>query len=73
MDDPLQHNDIIHASAFIDQMRQLVRLLGYQVIMSTHDTAEAEFLVRKCQSTGILHRVHELVPAGDNGLVSVAA
>ena len=73
MDDPLQHNDIIHASAFMDQLRQLVRLLGYQVIMSTHDAAEAEFLVRKCQSGGIPHRVHELVPPGDNGLVSEAA
>jgi exonuclease SbcC len=73
MDDPLQHNDVIHASAFMDQMRQLVRLLGYQVIMSTHDSAEAEFLVRKCESIGIPHRVHELAPSGDNGLVSDAA
>src|SRR4029450_8878735 len=48
MDGPLPHNDIIHASAFMDQMRQLVRYLGYQVIMSTHDAAEAEFLIRKC-------------------------
>jgi hypothetical protein len=45
------------------------RAKGYQVIMSTHDTAEAEFLVRKCQSAGIPHSVHELVPPGDNGLV----
>jgi ABC-type enterochelin transport system ATPase subunit len=36
-DDPLQHNDVIHASAFMDLMRQLVRRLDYQVIMSTHD------------------------------------
>src|SRR5258708_38966215 len=46
MDDPLQHNDIIHASAFMDQMRQLVRLLGHQVIMSTHDTAAQDFFAR---------------------------
>jgi hypothetical protein len=73
MDDPLQHNDVIHASAFMDLMRQLVRVLRYQVIMSTHDATEAEFLVRKCRSAGIPHRVHELAPPGDDGLVSQAA
>ena len=73
MDDPLQHNDVIHASAFMDQMRQLVRLLNYQVIMSTHDSAEADFLVRKCRSANIPCQVHELTPSGDDGLVSQAA
>lgn len=73
MDDPLQHNDVIHASAFMDLMRQLVRKLGYQVVMSTHDSAEAAFLVRKCESAGIPLRVHELHPPGDDGLVSAAA
>ena len=46
MDDPLQHNDVIHASAFMDLMRQLVRRLDYQIIMSTHDSAEAAYLIR---------------------------
>ena len=73
MDDPLQHNDVIHASAFMDLMRQLVRKLGYQVVMSTHDSAEAAFLARKCESAGIPLRVHELQPPGDDGLISVAA
>lgn len=73
MDDPLQHNDVIHASAFMDLMRQLVRQLRYQVIMSTHDSAEAAFLIRKCRSAGIPLRVHELLPPGNDGLVSVAA
>jgi len=49
LDDPLQHNDIIHASAFMDLLRQMVRELGYQVILSTHDSSEAEFLARKPQ------------------------
>ena len=73
LDDPLQHNDVIHASAFMDMVPQLVRLLGYQVIMSTHDSAEAAFLVRKCQSANIPYRVHELAPPGEDGLVSAAA
>ena len=73
MDDPLQHNDVIHASAFMDLMRQLVRRLDYQVIMSTHDSAEAAFLIRKCESAGIPLRVHELQPPDRDGLVSAVA
>ena len=70
LDDPLQHNDVIHASAFMDLLRQMVLGLGYQVILSTHDSAEAEFLSRKCRSAGIPHLVHELVPSGPGGLVN---
>jgi exonuclease SbcC len=70
LDDPLQHNDVIHASAFMDLLRQMVLGLGYQIILSTHDSAEAEFLSRKCRSSGIPHRVHELVPSGAGGLVN---
>lgn len=47
LDDPLQHNDIIHAAAFVDVMRNLVEFQGYQLIMSSHDRAEAEFFARK--------------------------
>jgi exonuclease SbcC len=73
LDDPLQHNDVIHASAFMDLLRQMVRELGYQIIMSTHDSAEAEFLGRKCRSARIPYHVHELIPRGEDGLVSAAA
>ncbi|MGZ2426081.1 AAA family ATPase [Rhizobium laguerreae] len=73
LDDPLQHNDIIHASAFMDLLRQMVRELGYQVILSTHDSSEAEFLARKCHSAGVPFQVHELLPRGDAGLVSAVA
>jgi DNA repair exonuclease SbcCD ATPase subunit len=47
LDDPLQHNDIIHAAAFVDVMRNLVEFENYQLIMSSHDRAEAEFIARK--------------------------
>lgn len=73
LDDPLQHNDIIHASAFMDLLRQMVRELRYQVILSTHDSSEAEFLERKCRSAGIPFQVHELLPRGEAGLVSAVA
>lgn len=70
---PLQHNDVIHSSAFLDLLRQMVRKLGYQVILSTHDSAEADFLVRKCRNAGIPYIVHELVPRGEDGLVTAVA
>lgn len=73
LDDPLQHNDVIHASAFMDLLRQMVGELGYQVILSTHDSSEAEFLARKCRSAGIPYHVHELVPQGEAGLISNVA
>jgi hypothetical protein len=47
LDDPLQHNDVIHTAAFADVMRNLVSLEGYQVIMSSHDTVETDFIERK--------------------------
>jgi exonuclease SbcC len=73
MDDPLQHNDVIHASAFMDLLRQLVSRLNYQVVLSTHDNTEAAFLTRKCESANIPFRACELYPHGDDGLVSEAA
>lgn len=73
LDDPLQHNDVIHASAFVDLIRQLVRELRYQVILSTHDSSEAEFFARKCRSAGVPYHLHELVPQGDAGLISNVA
>jgi DNA repair exonuclease SbcCD ATPase subunit len=47
LDDPLQHNDIIHASSFIEVLRNLVRYERYQVILSTHDHQLADYIRRK--------------------------
>lgn len=57
----------------MDLIRQMVRELGYQVVLSTHDSTEAEFLVRKCKSAGIPFAIHELVPRGEEGLISEVA
>ena len=73
LDSPLQHNDVIHASAFMDLLRQMVRELGYQVLLSTHDNSEAGFLESKCRRAGIPFKIHELRPRGDAGLVSAVA
>ena len=37
LDDPLQHNDSIHAAAFADLMANLISAEGYQILLSTHD------------------------------------
>jgi DNA repair exonuclease SbcCD ATPase subunit len=71
MDDPLQHNDVIHSSAFVDILRSLVVRLGYQVIVSTHDAAEASFIARKCESAGIPLKLCELQVRSGEGLVSL--
>lgn len=73
LDDPLQHNDVIHASAFIDLIRRLVQKLNYQVILSTHDSEEAEFIARKCESASVPLRLCELRPSGTSGIVTVGA
>lgn len=53
LDDPLQHNDIIHTAAFIDVMRNMVELNGYQLIISSHDRGESDFISRKFDAAGL--------------------
>lgn len=81
LDDPLQHNDIIHAAAFVDMMRNLVELQCYQLIMSSHDRAEGEFLACKFEAAGLPFTILALTlpskervrydPPRFNGLVRV--
>lgn len=66
LDDPLQHNDIIHTAAFVDVMRNLVEFEGYQLIMSSHDRAESEFITRKFEAAGLpCTKVILTAPAAD--------
>ncbi|PTT66212.1 AAA family ATPase [Stenotrophomonas sp. HMWF003] len=53
MDDPLQHNDIVHVASFVDLMRNMVSLNKYQLFMSTHDAAEAEFIRQKFDAANL--------------------
>jgi DNA repair exonuclease SbcCD ATPase subunit len=68
MDDPLQHNDIIHAAAFVDLMRNLVELQNYQLIMSSHDRGEAEFIRRKFDAAGLPCSVINLTAPSRSGV-----
>ena len=68
LDDPLQHNDIIHAAAFVDVMRNLVELQGYQLIMSSHDRAEGAFIARKFDAAGLPCTVIALTAPSKEGV-----
>jgi hypothetical protein len=70
LDDPLQHNDIIHAAAFVDVMRNLVEIEGYQLLMSSHKRDEGEFIARKFDAAGLPCTVIELTAASKNGVRS---
>lgn len=64
LDDPLQHNDAIHASAFADLIGNLVTARQYQILLSTHDLAQAEFLQRKFDARRIPCAVLNLLGRG---------
>lgn len=68
LDDPLQHNDAIHAAAFADLIGNLVRHKGYQVLLSTHDLAQAEFLRRKFEARHIPCAGLNLLGRGKEGV-----
>ncbi|WP_349963020.1 AAA family ATPase [Rhizobium sp. ZPR3] len=69
LDDPLQHNDIIHTAAFVDVMRNMVELNGYQLIMSSHDRGESEFIARKFDAAGLACSTVLLTAPSDKGVV----
>ncbi|HXQ47729.1 MAG TPA: ABC transporter ATP-binding protein [Caulobacteraceae bacterium] len=68
LDDPLQHNDIIHAAAFVDLMRNLVEMERYQLLMSSHDRGEAEFIARKFEAAGLPCKVIALTAPSRAGV-----
>ncbi|MFA7429564.1 MAG: AAA family ATPase [Rhodospirillaceae bacterium] len=71
LDDPLQYNDLVHKAAFLDMLRPLVREQRYQVVMSTHDLEEADFIGRKCRNASIAFSLCRLISL-ERGGVKVA-
>jgi DNA repair exonuclease SbcCD ATPase subunit len=69
LDDPLQHNDIIHKAAFVDVMRNMVELDGYQIVMSSHDRGEADFIARKFDAAGLPCTRVTLTAPSDSGVI----
>ncbi|MBA4053990.1 MAG: hypothetical protein C0490_04690, partial [Marivirga sp.] len=57
LDDPTQHHDLVHASAVFDLLRDYVVEQDFQVLLATHDSVQANFLVRKLENDGISTRL----------------
>lgn len=68
MDDPLQNTDLIHAAAFGDVIRNLVVDQRYQIILSSHNLDEADYLIRKCRRAKLPVRKVELLSLGPAGV-----
>jgi len=68
LDDPLQHSDIIHMAAFVDLMRNMVEQQGYQLIMSSHDRAESDFIARKFDAADLPCSTITLTAPSINGV-----
>lgn len=68
LDDPAQYNDIVHVSAFIDMMRNLVQSSSYQIIVSTHDLELADFFRRKLEAMDIPSRTLRFSCMGPDGV-----
>jgi len=68
IDDPLQYSDIISASAFMDLICNLVQERKLQVILSTHDSSEADFCRRKCVAAGIPTQNCQLLANSQDGV-----
>lgn len=67
LDDPTQHHDLVHASSVFDLLRDFISDHGYQVIIATHDAAQARFFLRKLLNDGIEARIINLHPS-DGGV-----
>lgn len=68
LDDPLQNADLVHATAFADVVRGLVRDESYQIMISNHDFEEADFLERKCRAWNIPVQKVTLLSLGPTGV-----
>lgn len=61
-DDPMQHHDLVHTASTLDVLRDFIVDLDYQIMMSTHDSLQADFFARKFRNDGIEYKVYQLVP-----------
>lgn len=65
LDDPTQHHDLVHASSVFDVLRDYIFDFDYQVMMSTHDSIQANFFQRKLENEGIPSKVYRLIARKD--------
>lgn len=68
LDDPAQHNDLVHTTNLIEVIRNLVMLHGYQVVLSTHDSTLADFFCRKLRNGGVKTTLCRFLDIGAEGV-----
>ncbi|WP_122847691.1 AAA family ATPase [Pseudomonas viridiflava] len=69
LDDPTQHHDLVHAASVFDLLRDFISDHGYQVVIATHDAAQARFFLRKLLNDGIEARIINLQPSDEGVMV----
>lgn len=52
-DDPLQHADVIKVNAFSDLIRGMCLDMGHQIVVTTHDAQQADFIAAKFEAVGL--------------------
>ncbi|MCS4281583.1 hypothetical protein [Stenotrophomonas rhizophila] len=69
LDDPTQHHDLVHASSVFDVLRDYIVDHSFQVVIATHDAAQAGYFRRKLLNDGVDARIWSLVPE-EGGVVA---
>ncbi|WP_165721530.1 MULTISPECIES: AAA family ATPase [unclassified Pseudoalteromonas] len=69
LDDPTQHHDLVHSSSVFDLLRDFIVEGGFQLILTTHDKVQANFLRRKLENDGVAVTMCHLI-ATDEGVTS---
>lgn len=61
LDDPTQHHDLVHASSVFDVLRDYIIDFGYQIMLATHDSMQADYFRRKLENEGVQSKIYQLV------------
>jgi len=69
LDDPTQHHDLVHASSVFDVLRDYIVDHSFQVVIATHDAAQAGYFRRKLLNDGVDAKIWSLVPE-EGGVVA---
>lgn len=68
LDDPTQHHDLVHSSSVFDLLRDFIVEEGFQLVLTTHDKVQANFLKRKLENDGVPVTICQLL-ATEHGVI----
>ncbi len=67
--DPTQHHDLVLTSSIFDILRDYIINYNYQLLMSTHDSVQANFFKDKLENEGVPSKIYELI-VRKNGVIA---